>query len=489
MLEFRDVTFSYGDEATPSLENVSLEIRKGETVVLCGESGCGKSTITRLINGLIPYFHEGKLTGEVLLGGHPISDMRLYELSEHVGSVFQDPRTQFYNIESTAELAFGCENLGVPPEEIERRIERTAARFELEDLLDRDLFTMSGGEKQRIACGSVDATDPEILVLDEPSSNLDLFAIRDLAGVVRRWRDDGKTLVIAEHRIFYLVDLADRFVYINNGRIEREFTPAELRHLGPETLEELGLRAPDPWRLAPRAEVRNSGGNLTLTALRCVTEGHQRLSIPKLVLPRGEVIAVIGRNGAGKTTLARTLCGLEKSGSGGLEIDGVTHDVRKQRELVYMVMQDVNHQLFTEDVISELLLSMDGTDPDEEQERAIETLRSLDLDDKSDRHPMSLSGGEQQRVAIGSAIAADREILILDEPTSGLDHRRMTEVADSLTAMSAGGKTVLVITHDIELVFRCCSHAIYLVDGEVMGSSRMDETGARQLREFFERTE
>ena len=140
-------------------------------------------------------------------------------------------------------------------------------------------------------------------------------------------------------------------------------------------------------------------------------------------------------------------------------------------------------------MISELLLSMDGTDPDKEQKHAIETLRSLDLDDKSDRHPMSLSGGEQQRVAIGSAIAADREILILDEPTSGLDHRRMTEVADSLTAMSAGGKTVLVITHDIELVLRCCSHAIYLVDGEVTGSSRMDETGARQLREFFERTE
>ena len=195
---------------------------------------------------------------------------------------------------------------------------------------------------------------------------------------------------------------------------------------------------------------------------------------------------MIGRNGAGKTTLARTLCGLEKTGSGVLGIDGATHDIRKRRDLVYMVMQDVNHQLFTEDVISELLLSMDGTDPDAEQKRAMEILRSLDLDDKSGRHPMSLSGGEQQRVAIGSAIAAGREILILDEPTSGLDHKRMTQVADYLTAMSADGKTVLVITHDIELVLRCCSHAIYLVDGEVAQKSRMDGTGAQQLREFFE---
>ena len=486
MIEFRDVTFFYGEETAPSVDGVSLKIDKGETVVLCGESGCGKSTMTRLINGLIPHFHEGKLGGEVLYDGKRTMDMRLYELSEHVGSVFQDPRTQFYNVGSTVELAFGCENLGVPPEEIEQRITRTATRFGLEELLDRNLFAMSGGEKQRIACGSVDATNPETLVLDEPSSNLDLFAIHDLAQVVQRWRDDGKTLVIAEHRIFYLVDLADRFIYIRDGRIEREFRPDELRTLSPEALEDLGLRAPDPWKLAPRAEARGSGESLSLRSLKCITRGRRRLSIPELTLPRGEIIAVIGRNGAGKTTLARTLCGLEKTGSGVLGIDGATHDIRKRRDLVYMVMQDVNHQLFTEDVISELLLSMDGTDPDAEQKRAMEILRSLDLDDKSGRHPMSLSGGEQQRVAIGSAIAAGREILILDEPTSGLDHKRMTQVADYLTAMSADGKTMLVITHDIELVLRCCSHAIYLVDGEVAQKSRMDETGAQQLREFFE---
>lgn len=485
MIEFRDVSFAYGQDTTPSVADLSLTIRDGETVVLCGESGCGKSTITRLINGLAPSFYEGTLTGDVLLDGQPISDVQMYELAGRVGSVFQNPRTQFYNVEATAELAFGCENLGIPAEEIEQRIALTAARFALGDLLGRSLFALSGGEKQRIACGSVDAAAPPVMVLDEPSSNLDLPAIADLAQVVRRWRDDGKTLVIAEHRLFYLIDIADRFIYLSNGRIEREFTPDQLRTLTPDQLARLGLRAPDPWTLQPQTEPRDTGQTLQLRSFSCVTKGHRRLIIPELTLPRGEVIAVIGRNGAGKTTLARTLCALEKTGHGDLVIDGSSYNARQRRDLVYMVMQDVNHQLFTEDVISELLLSMDGADPDADQARAVEILHMLDLDDKADQHPMSLSGGEKQRVAIGSAIAAGRDILILDEPTSGLDYRHMTQVADALQAMSAEGKTVFVITHDIELVLRCCTHAIYLADGEVAHTEGLDQQGVQRLRSFF----
>lgn len=485
MIEFRDVTFAYGQDTTPSVTDLSLRVREGETVVLCGESGCGKSTMTRLINGLIPSFHEGTLTGEVLLAGQPIGGMEMYELAARVGSVFQNPRTQFYNVEATAELAFGCENLGIPANQITERIAATAARFDLEGLLDRSLFTMSGGEKQRIACGSVDATAPPVMVLDEPSSNLDLPAIADLAQVVRRWQDDGKTLVIAEHRLFYLLDIADRFIYLQDGRIECEFTPDQLRTLTPQDLARLGLRAPDPWTLEPQAQPRDTGQSVQLRAFSCVTKGHVRLDIPELTLPRGEVIAIIGRNGAGKTTLARTLCALEKTGRGDLVIDGTTYGARQRRNLAYLVMQDVNHQLFTEDVISELLLSMDGTDPDADQARASEILRLLDLDDKADRHPMSLSGGEKQRVAIGSAIAAGRDILILDEPTSGLDYRRMTDVARALQTMSEDGTTVFVITHDIELVLTCCTHAIYLETGHVTHAARLDQPGVQRLRSFF----
>nr|WP_316668189.1 ABC transporter ATP-binding protein [uncultured Propionibacterium sp.] len=479
------MTFTYGEESVRGLQDVSLHIQRGETVVLCGESGSGKSTLTRLINGLVPHFYEGDLEGDVLLDGRRISDMQLYELAGYVGSVLQNPRTQFYNVESTAELAFGCENLGVPAEQIEQRITRTAGRLALKGLLDRDLFEMSGGEKQLIACGSADTIQPEVVVLDEPSSNLDLPAIRDLAAVVQRWRDDGKTLVIAEHRLFYLLDVADRFVYVKDGRIEREFAPEELRELAPETLAALGLRAPDPWRLRPAADAGSGTGTIRVKAFECVTKGHERLSIPELALPRGEVIAMLGRNGAGKTTFARTLCALERSGRGEVEIDGVVYGARKRRGLAYMVMQDVNHQLFAEDAIDELLLSMDGVDPDADAARADEILRSLDLDGKADRHPMSLSGGEKQRLAIGGAIAAGREILVLDEPTSGLDYRRMIGVAGVLRAMSAKGRTLFVITHDIEFVLRCCGYAVCLAGGRVVHSSRVDEAGVRYLREFF----
>ncbi|MFT3663193.1 MAG: ABC transporter ATP-binding protein [Gordonia sp. (in: high G+C Gram-positive bacteria)] len=484
MIEFRDVGFTYGGSTEPVLRNVSLRIRDGETVVLCGESGCGKSTLTRLVNGLIPHFHDGELTGEVLLDGRPIGDTALHELAGRVGSVFQNPRTQFYNVDSTAELAFGCENLGLDPAEIERRIVDTSTRLRLDDLLNRSLFDLSGGEKQRIACGSVDTVRPEILVLDEPSSNLDLGAIEHLAAAVRRWRDDGRTLVIAEHRTFYLTDLADRFLYLKNGRIVAEYTPDQFRALSPTELAELGLRDPDPWRRPPAAAPEPSTESVRIRDFTRITDGRRRLAIDRLDLPRGGVIGVLGRNGAGKTTFARTFCALDRGSRGTVEIGGETYRPRRRRRLAYLVMQDVNHQLFTEDVLSEIVLSMDDDGP-AERERAREILRAVDLADEADRHPLSLSGGEKQRVAVGGALAADREIMILDEPTSGLDHRRMAELADILRALSAAGTTVLVITHDVELILRCTTHLVYLEAGRVVRSSPMDDDEVTHLQEFL----
>jgi len=220
MIELKNVSFTYeSGEAENSLKNINLTIQDGETILLCGESGCGKTTLTRLINGLIPHYYEGKMTGEVLLDGRKVNEYPLYQIAQRVGSVFQNPRTQFYNVETTSEIVFGCENMGLPVSKMQERLERTTQNLKLEKLLNRSLFALSGGEKQKIACASADATQPNIFVLDEPSSNLDIVTIEDLAGVIRQWRSEGKTIIAAEHRLYYHMPDAYRIIFMNHRPI------------------------------------------------------------------------------------------------------------------------------------------------------------------------------------------------------------------------------------------------------------------------------
>ena len=219
MIEIKDVSFTYNQTEAPSLSNVSLSIREGECVLLCGKSGCGKTTMTRLLNGMIPDFYDGTLDGQIRVKGFDPVNCSMYEISKVVGTVFQNPRTQFYTVNTTSEIAFGCENHGWPPEQIRERVMQAAADLHIEELLDRNIFELSGGEKQKIAFASIYALNPDVYVLDEPSSNLDCFAIRELQGILKLLKKQGKTILLAEHRTWYLEHLVDRAIYMEQGKI------------------------------------------------------------------------------------------------------------------------------------------------------------------------------------------------------------------------------------------------------------------------------
>ena len=307
MIELKNVSFSYHtEELNSGVYDINLTIPSGQTVLLCGASGCGKTTITRLINGLAPVYYQGDLKGEILIDGIDSSKVTLYELSKKIGSVFQNPRSQFFSVDSTSEIAFGCENTGIPREEMYRRIGQVAGDLNIESLLDRNLFALSGGEKQKIACASVSAMQPEILVLDEPSSNLDLHTISDLKEVIRKWKEQGKTVIIAEHRLYYLMELADRIVYMEDGKIVKDLSIEEFRKIEEEELHQMGLRSRVPVKFEEKESKYNREtfcfNNLSFSY------GKQKfLDIPEIQVPYGAIVGILGYNGAGKSTLAKSI--------------------------------------------------------------------------------------------------------------------------------------------------------------------------------------
>ena len=423
--------------------------------------------MTRLLNGLIPHYHEGTFTGSVYLDGKDTRELSLFEISQKVGSVFQNPRSQFFNVDTTTELAFGPENHGLPEKAVRERVRRVAEQLKLESLLDRSIFSLSGGEKQKIACGSAAAIEPDIYVLDEPSSNLDAYAIADFRKLLTLLKDQGKTIVISEHRLYYLRDLADRVLYMKDGEIRGDYAAAEFQSLPAEQRDQMGLRPLELNSLRNIAAPCDRGGDSEWKIHQFFfAYKHQleTLHIDEAVFPFGGATAIIGHNGAGKSTLSRCLCGLEKRCGGIVRNQDKIYSRRERLKLCYMVMQDVNHQLFTESVLDEVFLSMGA----EDRKKAELVLEEMDLLPYRECHPMGLSGGQKQRVAVASAIASERPLIVFDEPTSGLDPVSRNELMELLRRIAADGqRSVLFSTHITSDLEKCASHITFIKDGTI----------------------
>ena len=483
MIRFHNVCFTYTGTAAAEagVKDIDLSIGTGECILLCGRSGCGKTTLTKLLNGLIPGYFPGELSGDVHIDSLDVLETKMYQLSQKVGSVFQNPRTQFFNVDVDSEIAFGIENAALPPDELHRRLESTLDDLNIRHLQGRNIFELSGGEKQKVAFASVYAMGPDIYLLDEPSSNLDIAAIEDLKGYLRLLKEQGKTVLIAEHRLYYLLDLADRIVYLSEGRVEHIYTPSELRAISDTDRKGMGLRAADLDAVHPQTAVpRSEHPLLTIQDVSVFYKKRLILENISLKASKGEIIGVVGRNGAGKTTFLRTLCGLHKEYTGRFLWQEEIQNVKERRKRAYMVMQDVNYELFADSVEAECSFGI--RDPD--RTLAEKTIEELGLLEVRERHPNTLSGGQKQRVAVAVSMICGKELLVFDEPTSGLDYDSMEQVGKLIRKL-AKDAIIFIVTHDYEFVCQTCTRLICFDEHRLTGDIPMSPENERTVHSLM----
>ena len=457
MIRMENVSFHYAD-CEQGVKDINLTIHDGECVVLTGPSGGGKTTLTRLLNGLAPAYYTGSMEGHIFLDDTPLETLPQYAVGRRVGSVFQDPKSQFFSSELAGEVAFACENYGMAREEVRSRTDAAIQTFSLEHLRGRSLDVLSSGEKQRVAIASVYALRPGVYVCDEPTANLDGEGSEQLAETLKKLKAEGCTLVIAEHRLAWLSGIADRFLYLDGGRILWKKSPVEMAHMSEGERETYGLRevTQSPFPDLPQPE---SGDVFIRTEdLSCKRKGNLIFHHLSLSVCAGQVTAVTGRNGAGKTSLAMALSGLWKESGGSVLIGGEKLRAAGLRRRAWYSANDTGTQFFTNSVTEELLLGDHHSQTRLEQAGGL--LKRLGLYAYKDAHPATLSGGQKQRLSLACGILSGRDVLIFDEPTSGLDGGNMRIIADMLRNEADKGKTILVITHDVELIRRCCDRMV-----------------------------
>lgn len=452
MIKIEDLSVFYND--VPALKHLNLQIEDGECVVLTGESGSGKSTLLNAINGLGEKYDNTRTEGCVTVDGADVGNMEMYQISELVTSVFQNPKTHFFNVNTTQELLFFLENIGLERAEMDRRLEKMLKLFPIKALLNRSIFELSGGEKQVLCLASAYISGCKFILLDEPTSNLDHRYTEVLRQMLEVLRAEKIALVIAEHRLYYLNGLFDRLVLIKGGEIAQIYTQEEFNLLDSNALHAVGLRDKKPESL--KQQPCPVTGELYIKEMNIAFTPTLGLKLEDLYFKNNCIYGIVGCNGSGKTTFVKALSGVLKKSQESVFYAGQVLNKRARLRRSYLVMQDVNAQLFTEAVETELRLKNSHV-PETEIDSV---LSSLNLLPYKTVHPMSLSGGQKQRVAIAVGVIDEADFIFFDEPTSGMDYKNMLAVSGCIRGLRNERRIIFIVSHDYEFLNVTCDYVL-----------------------------
>ena len=497
-LVVENLSFRYRDRQGSAIHNISFEAKPGEILLIAGASGCGKTTLIRCINGLIPRSYKGEISGRITILGEEVKAWPLSRISQKVGTVLQDPERQILGTKVLNEVAFGLENLGLPREEILQRANEVLTFLKIAHLRDRETFNLSGGEKQKIALAGILAMRPSILLLDEPLASLDPASAQDTLDTVRGLANDGMTVLLVEHRVEDVMRVhPERVMFMSEGEIRylgnlsglsKVVNYREVKMPAEDIIERAKEDpAPPTLNMLPTA-AQAAPENEALVKFENVAFGYeadqQVLQGINLEIKRGDVIAVLGSNGAGKTTFVKHAIGLLKPRTGRVSVNG--RDTRQisvaeiAGTLGY-VFQSPSHMLFAPTVREELSFGPRNLrhSQAEIETEVKEALQIVNLADKENDPPLALSFGQQKRVSIAAILAMRSRILVMDEPTAGQDYQNYMNFMDAILQMP-GFEAILFITHDVDLAVIYANRVLMIADGKLVADGKPEDV----LRDF-----
>lgn len=508
IIEFKDFSFQYIVQAEPTVKNINLSIYEGEKVLIVGPSGSGKSTLAHCINGLVPFFYDGIVTGQLNINGNDATKMNIFELSKIVGTVLQDPDSQFIGLTVGEDIAFKLENYCISQDEMIDRVDKSAELVDIKKELYSSPYKLSGGQKQRVTLAGVTVDDVKILLFDEPLASLDPATGESAIELIDKMqKQNNKTAIIIEHRLEDVLHCdVDRVIVMDKGEIIADTTIDEI--IRKDILRKVGIREPlyltalryadceinDTLKLKnietlelgeykeklkdwyENIEVYESDENqnpiLELDNI-CFSYNNEKqiLKNVSFKINKGDMAAIVGRNGAGKSTISKLVCGFYKPTSGRILFDGkdmVDYTIKERSEKIGFVMQNPNQMISKTMVYDEVAfgLKIRGLSDSEIKERVEETLRICGLYGYRNWPISALSFGQKKRVTIASILVLNPDMIILDEPTAGQDFKHYTEIMEFLVDLNKKGVTILMVTHDMHLMLEYTNKVIVLSEGE-----------------------